>query len=82
MPNLLSTRRPSLAELRTGDEARIDGFLFGSAEEYCGTLGLEKGTAVRCRNASRSILLLDVPDGRTVVMDVDWARFIVAANPA
>lgn len=76
------TRHPSLAELRSGDEAVIDGFLFGLVEDYCFTLGLERGTTVRCRNASRAVLLLDIEGGRTVVVDLDWARFIMAGEPS
>jgi hypothetical protein len=66
----------SLAAVRNGDRVRIHTILFDAARQYCEDLGFAVGDVVCCRNAGRSSLLLVNPDGRTVSLDRDWARFI------
>jgi hypothetical protein len=66
----------SLAGVRTGDVVEIRAILFDSLRAQCSGLGYAEGTVVRCRAAGRASLLLVTPDGRTVFVDRDAARFI------
>lgn len=73
-PNVPAVR--SLADIRRGETVRIRGILFGALRELCRNIGIQEGDDVRCRGASRAALLLETVDGRTAVLDSDWARFI------
>jgi hypothetical protein len=66
----------SLAGIRAGDVVEVRAILFDSLRAQCSALGYAEGTVVRCRSAGRASLLLVTPDGRTVPVDRDAARFI------
>jgi len=66
----------SLANIRPDEVACIEGILFGMLRDLCYGLHLEEGDCVRCRRTSRTTVILEVADGRRVVLDQDWARFI------
>ena len=70
----------SLAATRTGDCVEIRRILFGALRDLCSDLGLFEGQWVRCRAGTTSQLMLETPDGRTVALQRDWARFIQVAR--
>jgi len=74
-----ATRR-SLADIRPGEAARIEGILFGILRDLCSGFGLLRGDRVRCRRSSTASVVLEAADGHAVVLDQDWARFISIAS--
>lgn len=66
----------SLADIRPNERVSIKHVLFGTLKVLCGDLGLHEGAEVRCRRATRSVLVLENERGRTVILDQDWARFV------
>ena len=66
----------SLADIHADETVLIDHVLFDTLRELCADLGIEEGAEVRCRRSTSAVLLLENPQGRTVILDQDWARFI------
>ncbi len=72
----------SLADVGPSETVRIERILFHTLQDLCYGLGLEVGDVVRCRRATRSILVLETETGRTIIVDTDWARFVEVSNDA
>jgi hypothetical protein len=70
----------SLAAARRGDYVHVQHILFEQLREDCARLGLHEGDVVQCRS-SGAYLLLDTEQGGTIVLERDWARFIVVDEP-
>lgn len=66
----------SLAGVRAGETVVIESILFGSLRELCAHLGLHPGDKTRCHANGPGFLYLEAPDGRTISLELDWARFI------
>lgn len=75
-----STR--SLAAARTGESVEVRHILFEGLRRYCADLDITEGQTIRCRAATPSQLILETPHGRTVALELDWARFIEVAAAA
>lgn len=71
----------SLASVRDGEIVVIRHILFGSLRDLCQRTGFQEGDVVRCRLATPSHLLLELPNGHTVPCARDWARFIRISPP-
>jgi hypothetical protein len=69
-------RRHSLAEIQPEQLFRIEHILFDMLKDLCHGLGIIEGDVLRCRRTSRSVVLLETLDGRTIILDADWARFV------
>jgi len=65
-----------LAQALPNETVRIERMLFKVLRDLCYGLGVAEGDIVRCKTVSESIVLLESPGGRTIVIDQDWARFI------
>lgn len=65
-----------LAQALPDETVRIERMLFKVLRDLCIGLGVVEGDVVRCRTVTESIVLLETPGGRTIVIDQDWARFI------
>lgn len=76
MPSHAAPGVRSLAEIRAGDIASIEGFVFPLVQLHCTEKGLPVGETVTCRSAGRSVLVLETGVGRAVLVDTDWARFV------
>src|SRR5437763_985639 len=70
----------SLAATSAGESVQIRRILFGALRALCADLGVREGDIVLCRAGTSSHLLLDTPEGRTVTLERDWARFIQVAS--
>jgi hypothetical protein len=70
----------SLAAASAGESVQIRRILFGALRSLCADLGVREGDVVQCRAGTATHLLLDTPEGRTVTLERDWARFIQVAN--
>jgi hypothetical protein len=66
----------SLAEVEPDEVFRIEHILFDTLPDRCGGMGIAEGDVLRCRRTSRALVLLETNDGRTLIMDGDWAPFI------
>jgi hypothetical protein len=71
------TRRTTLARVAPGDCVRICEILFDQLRSDCAHAGVRVGDVLMCRNASSFQVGLAGPDGRRVLLDQDWARWIV-----
>jgi hypothetical protein len=69
-------RARCLAEVGPSETVRVERILFHLLKDLCYDLGLEEGDVLRCRRASRAFLVLETAAGRTIIMEMDWARFI------
>lgn len=69
----------SLAGVCDGETVRIERILFDTLRDLCHDVGLAEGDVVHCRHNSNAVLLLGTDEGRTIILDSDWARFIQAA---
>jgi hypothetical protein len=65
-----------LADVKTAQTVRIECILFDSLKDLCYGVGLAEGDVIRCRRASRSALVLETAEHRTLIFDSDWARFV------
>lgn len=74
-------RRSSLplADAALEEDYRVSRFLFGLVRDRCWSLGLHEGAAVRCRDRSEEGVHLELADGRRVMVEVPYARFIELA---
>ena len=66
----------SLAATRSGEAVEIHRILFQGLREHCSDLDIHEGDVLRCRADTASQLILETPNGRTVALQRDWARFI------
>jgi hypothetical protein len=71
----------TLSQALPNETVRIERILFQLLRDLCYGLGVAEGDVVRCRSVSGSVLLLETTNGRTVVMEHDWTRFIEIAPP-
>lgn len=62
--------------MRNGEAVRIQRILFDSLRSLCEDLGIHEGDVLHCRAATPALLLLDVPGGHTVELELGWARFV------
>lgn len=69
-------RARCLADVGVSETVRVERILFHVLKDLCYDLGVEEGDVVRCRRSSRSFLVLENPAGRTIILEMDWARFI------
>jgi hypothetical protein len=65
-----------LAQALPDETIRIERVLFKVLRDLCSGLGLSEGDVLRCRTVSETVVLLESPGGRTIVIDQEWARFI------
>ena len=66
----------SLAGLMPGERTRIERILFDVLREHCAQRGLHEGDAVRGASDGNALVLVQLPDGRRVPCERDWARFV------
>jgi hypothetical protein len=69
-------RARCLAEVGPSETVRVERILFHLLKDLCYDLGLEEGDVLRCRRASHAFLVLETAAGKTIIMEMDWARFI------
>jgi hypothetical protein len=73
---LRRVRARSLHAMAPGESARITGILFEQLRAECAHRGLRPGQRVRCRAAGPQWLILETDEGRRVLLERDWARFV------
>jgi hypothetical protein len=81
-PSIPPARTFSLASIHPGDVVRIVDILFDVLRSHCHDLGLSEQVPLKCRTAGGAWLQLEGPEGRTVLLERDWARFIEVAKVA
>jgi hypothetical protein len=75
-------RGMTLALVAPGDSVRIREILFAQLSSDCARIGVRVGDVLTCRSASAVQLDLSGRDGRRVLLNHDWARWIVIDRDA
>ena len=70
-----------LAAVPPAAVVRVDHILFETLRDLCFGIGLHEGDRVRCQDSTAYSMTLSDENGRTIVIDRDWARFITVTQP-
>lgn len=70
----------SLASITRGEVVEVGDILFDGVRALCETVGIRRGTRVRCRDASPTQIVLETEAGRLANLERRWAEFVEATD--